>query len=608
MVRRSARLTNAGEDEEDGGAEGPSFRERHRAVAEREASRLARPEVRPAAVLPHADRSRSAVSSTPSGVIASAASTTTVEEEWCGPFSVARRMIADRDEARRVRLEEEKEDMQHPLDVAMQELDSELKRKAHPAMQWKGSFGGSTGNTNGKTTNAYSKRQKRASASRQVVPTLFDLCVKYVVDNFEHVESLGCTMDADVRTAIANGLVSAQRLDGAAWAVIAEAGVEALPVSDCAGLTEEDVARRLAELLPTGLRYLVLDQCGRCFSHAAVAAIAGASHTNLFALSIGGAYSLQDADGAVLVQAMCPSSLEFKACNLLGPLTCASIRDAYATKALLELSLEDIPLTEGDLRALVAQPAAFRNLKSLSLRRIDGLNDGVVATMMELSAASLDSLELTENHQLTDGVLAAIRQHHPRRLRSLTLSGAKLLTAAGLEAFFTFVPGAPPPPVLQALDLSQCHGDAVTDDVLHLATLAATTQARAPAPAPAATSTSDPVVPPPPQPLPAAALLGSGMVRLNVQGSPRLTDAALEHVAATSARTLQELNVSFCPRLTDQGLGYLVDACGRQLRRVHVWGNAQLTDDFFDGHHRIADPALEMVGVWMKRNTSRTIR
>lgn len=88
-----------------------AVRERNRAVAEREASRLARPERRVVGTLGHASKSKSAVASTPSGVhpvtsVATAASISGnstknnnlvendpgLQQEWCGPFSVARQV------------------------------------------------------------------------------------------------------------------------------------------------------------------------------------------------------------------------------------------------------------------------------------------------------------------------------------------------------------------------------------------------------------------------------------------------------------------------------------------------------------------------------------
>ena len=71
-----------------------SMRQRNRAVAEREASRLARPEPRRVGKLGHASRKKSAVTSTPSGYNYAAKREESKQEveEWCGPFSVARQV------------------------------------------------------------------------------------------------------------------------------------------------------------------------------------------------------------------------------------------------------------------------------------------------------------------------------------------------------------------------------------------------------------------------------------------------------------------------------------------------------------------------------------
>jgi hypothetical protein len=71
-----------------------SMRQRNRAVAEREASRLARPEPRRVGKLGHASRKKSAVTSTPSGYnyAANREESKQEVEEWCGPFSVARQV------------------------------------------------------------------------------------------------------------------------------------------------------------------------------------------------------------------------------------------------------------------------------------------------------------------------------------------------------------------------------------------------------------------------------------------------------------------------------------------------------------------------------------
>jgi hypothetical protein len=184
-------------------------RDRQRAVAEREASRLARPEQRSTKQLKHADRKKSAVSSTPFGVHKSTVAPADGEiDEWCGPWSVARRMIAKREEAKRLREEEALEQQEnHPLDALMEEHNLEQKRKAHPSLSWRGSLPAST------PSSTYAKRQKRADVHRgqRRVPSLFQLCVDFVVSNFDYVDKLG-DVGNDIRVAIAKGEQNNRRL------------------------------------------------------------------------------------------------------------------------------------------------------------------------------------------------------------------------------------------------------------------------------------------------------------------------------------------------------------------------------------------------------------
>ena len=82
----------------------------------------------------------------------------------------------------------------------------------------------------------------------------------------------------------------------------------------------------------------------------------------------------------------------------------------------------------------------------------------------------------------------------------------------------------------------------------------------------------------------------------------------MEHLAATSFSSLEELNVNFCSKTSDRGLGYLVDKCERQLGKISIWGCAQITDVFLDGHSRIDEDPLEIVGIWMRQSGRRSVR
>ena len=599
-------------------------RHRQRAVAEREASRLARPDGSKSAYrLSHADRKKSAVTSTPSGIETVGKSDTTThsttdQEEWCGPWSVARQMIAKREDAKRRReeMENDEDGENHPLDAAMEEIALEQKLQQHPAMKWKGSLSFQD-DTNGKKESLYGKRQKRMDTMRtgKKVASLFDLCISFLAEHVDSIESLGIDTDADIRTAVMDHLIADQLLNDDALNVLAEVGIDKLQVSDGSNITEACLSKRLEVLLPAGLQHLSLDQCGRCFTNQAVQSIIDSKSTNMLqSVMIGGAYGLQDVDAARLLKSVAPSSLAFKACNLLGKLTCQSLCDNYAnsnvSSSLIELFMEDVPLTSEDLHIMISKPDAWKHLKSLSLRRVNGVDESFLHKMFELCSDSLEYLDLTDNVQLSDSILASLRYHNvAHKLRTLILQGVKQITAIGLEAFFTVThsemdSSSHNPSMLQVLNLGQCSHDTVTDEVIRLVTGCAPSQMKV---ADANEETSDGAY----APIGYRSLGSGGLISLNVQGSTSLSDTAMEYLAnhkGPTYRTLKDLNISFCPNITNQGLGYLIDNCQSQLRTIQVWGNAQLTDDVFDGHSRIDDPTLEVTGVWMKKASSRTIR
>jgi hypothetical protein len=563
------------------------IRERQRAVAEREASRLARPEVRAERTLGHADRTKSAVTSTPFGILTKKHENVLQDTSWCGPFSVARQMIAQREEAKRKRLHDEEgeyESSSHPLDSVMKEFEEEQQKKLHPSMSWKGRPSTLW------SASGYAKRRQRATLGQQnCFPTLFELCVDFVVQHFEHVESLG-DVDSSIRSRIAHSLVARGKLNNDSVAAIAEVGVETLELIDCSHISPDHLKRILHDLIPGGLRYLVLDQCGRCFGSAAVQAVRTASRKTptLRAVSIGGAYLLKDDTAADLMTALAPTatSLEFKACPLLGNLFCQALRDSFNSNSnqLLELTLEDIPLTVDHFDILISAKTSLRFIRNLSLQRLANLNDDIVEQLLAIMGPTLEGLDLSQDYHLTDRALGSIREYCPN-VHSLTLSGLRLLTAEGFEALFTVVENMTEPPMLRRFLVNQCDHEAITDQVILLAAKASTRH-RADVQS---------------HSLGGSSLLLGGLKHLDIQGSSLVTDEGLEELVRYCAGTLEELNVSFCPKISSKGLGYLVDQMGPQLHRLLVWGLAQLGEEFWDGHKRANDPTLEISGAWMRK-------
>ena len=611
------------------------IRERSRAVAEREASRLARPEPVIASTLGHASKSKSAVMSTPFGQMMGGGRSLLgrktdlgagVEEEWCGPFSVARQMIAAREEARRLREEQQRAETDHhnnskeshPLNEATEIALEKKRRSENPSMNWVSlRQQATTTEIRSMGNNSYAKRRKRfyqqkttGNGSSNYVPTLFQLCVNYLVENFEHIDSLGM-VDHSIRRALCERLVAQGKMNGAAFDVLAEMGVETLELVDCAQVTEDQFCEALRALVPNGLRAIFLNHCGRCFGTRAVQLISEVKREklNLFAISLGGAYLLKDQDIAKFVDATSRTltSIDLAACPLIGSQLCHAVGRNFSSSfhgghgVLLELLLQNIPLSKEALLSLGASSDALRNLKYLKLKEMESVDDEVISIVLgSISGGSLEGIDLSCNLQLTDEVLPCVRRCNVNgNLKALQLSGLKNLSAIGLEAFFTSIDNLPSPPMLRKLDLSYCSFDEVNDAVITLAAKAAAFKR----------TVIDTSVDGDPNPENLVADVSSlmGLVHVNIGGSS-VTDKSMEMLAATCSSSLQELDVSFAVNVSDNGLGYLVQKVGRQFKKLHIWGLAQITEDFLDGHDRVEDGGLDIVGVWMKKSGGRSLR
>lgn len=149
----------------------------------------------------------------------------------------------------------------------------------------------------------------------------------------------------------------------------------------------------------------------------------------------------------IAVTAPTLSSIQLKACPLIGLEFSNALGIHYASSVgtqgscLLELSLEDLPsLSKIYFMTLASASDALQYTKSLSLRQIDAVDDEVVHAILSSSTnGNLEEIDLSNNVHLTDQVLSSIRScNFNGRLKSSQLSGIKNLTAAGLEAFFTF--------------------------------------------------------------------------------------------------------------------------------------------------------------------------
>jgi len=604
MPRRSKRNNNDGGRESEQQQQSSSVpqvvRDRQRAVAEREAARLARPERSSRPALAHADRKLSAVSSTPFGFFSSSKNSNDSDddpdndqdkktEEWCGPFSVARQMIGKREKAKRKREEELAEKQQkecHPLDGLMDEVNLQQQCKIHPSMKWKSNLSNST------ITSTYAKRQRRLDLTKigkGRIPKLYELAVEFLVDNFDCVtETLGY-VDNDIRLAIGKELVGRNKLDANAFETLINPAetIETLEIIDSSSIPQETMASILART--TSLRHLLLTHAGRCFGSKSVKMLLENTGAQLCVLSIAGAYLLQDDDVAKLIEAYDSTlrSIAFQSCSLLGGKFVNAIHsNKNLCGNLVEMSLQDMKFSNDHLNIFANSNDVLKGLKSLTLKSIDVLTDQILSKILEIVHESLEELNVGFNYSLSDVTLSSIRKYN-QNLKILVLDGNKEFTAAGLEIFFTHpLQGFPPPPKLKVLKLASIDHEAVTDETLRLVTASSSSSGRHSF----------------------GGGGGSGLFEIDVQGSTLVTDQMLEQLVETSARTLVNINVSYCSLISDKGLGYMVSKMGNQLTKLQVWGCAQLTDDFFDGHDRVHDEKLEIIGAWMKKSGTSTLR
>jgi len=155
--------------------------------------------------------------------------------------------------------------------------------------------------------------------------------------------------------------------------------------------------------------------------------------------------------------------------------------------------------------------------------------------------------------------------------------------------------------MLRKLDLSQCSYNEVNDAVLTLAAKAASFKR-------SSTYAANEEDNPNPETL-VSDVSGArkGLVHISIIGTS-VSDKSMETLAATCSSSLEELDISFCVNVSDKGLGYLVSKLGCQFTKLHVWGLAQLTEEFLDGHDRVEEGVLEIVGVWMKKSGGRSLR
>jgi hypothetical protein len=360
-------------------------------------------------------------------------------------------------------------------------------------------------------------------------PTLQALTLRLAAEHIEAVESLWGLPDG-VRARLAAAAAEARTLSPAAARLFSAGSPAELILPDCSRLEEADLRAALVEAATPALARLELKSCGRGLGDGAARALAAAGPLcALTSLRLDGAYRLEDAGAAALLQAM------------------PNLKELALTRApRLGGIVEELPRIAPGITAL-----------DLSESRGAGANalHAAAKGLRELERLALDGLP-----EVDDDLVAALAAAAPR-LRALSLracgvgdAGAAALarSATGLRELFLDETGVGAVGVhalagcraLERLGLGRC----CVDDAGLAALAAALPRLRS----------------------------------LSLYACITLGPGGVGALAASAGASLEELDLSWCRRVDGAALGRLVDAC-RALRRLTLWGLAP-GDAFLHGH------------------------
>ena len=397
------------DDMQNGTGAADSRLESSRSIAEKSITKMVRSSV--------VSTSSQLVSSTPTGFHNTDLSNDS-NEQWPGPFSTAAAMIRKREEVKLARLAAIAQKSEGKA-VDVDEID-DIDAKIHE-IKW-------------------IPKEQRSEFKLLEISPLMELCLNYVVQNFDSITDLGNVSNI-LRERMASQLASERRLNHNFALILALRGSGALSIPDCSSLAEDTIVEvsillatyyivrsrlnalfvitffqalhrvggdasddalcdnDLKDLIPhakrprldvmesslRNVRVLQLKNCGRCFSDKVSSLLSGGLNegdsTGLEILSLTGSYKLSDAGlSQLLSRSASLRTLELCCCNRLGP---ASINAMASHLQHLEsLSISGSPhLMDQDLLPL-ATVGCFPSLAALSLEGMPSLSDDFASNLL----------------------------------------------------------------------------------------------------------------------------------------------------------------------------------------------------------------------------------
>jgi DNA repair protein RAD7 len=564
-----------------------------RRVAERRAEHFARAEK---------DNAASAASTTPTGRLRkvklgnsksnennektggedAADSEVAEREQWPGPRSTARNILAQRDLAKRER-EEAAERMKNAGNfVDMNEKDAVLDiydQGVSSLSSW--------------------KPFQSAQSSMKFIPKLSTLCIEVLSKHVVHYESLDF-IAAEHLVRLADQLGKERRLDLSTCVRLAIAGSTSLYLPDC-GAIDEDVLVQAVETV-NGVHLveiqdeivvtedvniqpmlkLALKSCGRCFTDKVAASIYNHVHS-LEELTLTGCYRLSD-NALVRLLESCASSLQSLDMSCNSRLKALGISAIAKLPNLRSLVLDHVThLTDEDLLLLIASPPSATSASSssivtiprlteLSLLGCHDIGDASLVPFLESYGSQLQSFRVS-SYKVADDTIVTMR-NHCRQLRTLWLVNMAEVTASALIELF--IVHQETTQGTSSIFLSKVTSDCLGP--LQNVNLRG------------GVSVFDEAI------VQLMRNYGRSLQELTIHGCSQLTNRAAAAIWLHGPPALKILDMSFVRKFIEAAVGKIMSNCPH-LEVLRVWGCSQITSALLTGHNNVN---LQIIGNFSK--------
>jgi len=587
-----------------------SRRLRQKEVAERRASHFARADKNP-------------VSSTPTGSLVRArsgiaGSSAGEADEWPGPFATARNIMAQREEAKRVREEAiSSRATDRPMVTladAYDKLIQEVNASTATTLSSRGDF-----------------------LLYKPILSLAQMCVLVLSSHFDDIEPVDLQyLSSQAREQIAIQLAKLTKCTNEVALKLAVSACECLVLPECSSIDEDTMIRAIertaglttstvsASSSPSPsqqeertmsagdlqtIRVLRLKNCGRNFSDRTCATIPYRLKQHLEVLQLTGCYRLSDGGLSELLSP-CTESLMSLDLTCNSRLSVDGLRAIRTLANLQELVLDHCShLSDYDILQLVdccgdpslmveevhasllaaargadgadsmllpivpSTRGALGSLSSLSFMGLTEVTDRSVSLVLAALGPQLTDLNLSRCIQLTDTAILAMRSYCTR-LRALQLSMLPYVTATAIIALFICKVShssgeseSQEEHSSETSSSSSCSSSKASFVSSRIGYLEEVHLSGTPG------VTDDAII----------LLCENNHISLrllDISGCDQLTNRSVAALVVHCRNSLEVLDISFDRRLSEQLLSRLVDQQTR-LQQVIVWGCSQLTSMFF---------------------------